>query len=164
MTRFLMRRLMRLLSLLFILLFLVGCGDTIINPPSAEYYDFDVNPNLDIDENGYYHLELTTQGSSNQTLHQFSVDTNHPEDNQYVYWDCDTQYQIDLFGTFEMVDIINHYSYTGDDGIAYTMFGPHSTQCGDTVMVSVSYVDTRYSVWYSDNFSVVLDGTNGECE
>ena len=39
----------------------------------------------------------------------------------------------------DLVPIINGSSYSYEDGMAYTMFGPHMEQVGDTVAVLVGY-------------------------
>jgi hypothetical protein len=118
---------------------------------------------LEQDINGYYHLPMNSYGDGTQTIHQFSVDTNNPNTNppQFVHWDCDTQVEQHLYGDiYEDVDIINHSSYANSDGIAYTMFGPHSDQIGDTIRVYVAYQCNIYDVDYEIYFNVILESPN----
>ena len=123
-------------------------------------YTFEVDTGLQQDINGYYRLPMNQYGNGTQTIHQFSVDTNNPNTNppQFVRWDCDTQVEHHWpNGYVEMVDIINHSSYANSDGIAYTMFGPHSDQIGDTIVVYVAYECNRNNVDYEIYFSVILE-------
>ena len=154
---------MNQIKLLFISLLFVGCSDNFTGAQETETYPFELNVGLEQDTNGYYRLPMNQYGNGTQTIHQFSVDTNNPNTNppQFVYWDCDTQVEEHLFGDItEMVDIINHSSYATSEGIAYTMFGPHSDQIGDTIMVFVGYVCNQFDVEYQEYFQVVLDSPN----
>ena len=154
-----------IVRVLVLLSLFVGCSENVTGG-QTETYPFEVNVGLEQDINGYYHLVLSQYGNSNQTIHQFSVNTNNPNTNppQFVYWDADTQYEIELFGQHtEMVDIINHSSYATSEGIAYTMFGPHSEQVGDTITIFVGYICNEYSVEYSEQFMVVLDSPDESC-
>ncbi len=148
----------RFLSIVFFIL--VGCSDNPVGIQEVQTYPFELNTGLEQDKNGYYRLPMSQYGNGTQTIHQFSVDTNNPHTSppQFVYWDCDTQVEHTLFGEHtEMVDIINHSSYATSEGIAYTMFGPHSDQIGDTVTVYVGYVCNEYDVEYHEYFQVILD-------
>ena len=56
------------------------------------------------------------------------------------------------------VPVINNSSYTDDIGEAHSMFGPHMSMVGDTILVTCGYTDE----WNGDrNYSkliyVVLD-------
>ena len=148
----------RFLSIVFFIL--VGCSDNPVGIQEVQTYPFELNTGLEQDKNGYYRLPMSQYGNGTQTIHQFSVDTNNPHTSppQFIYWDCDTQAEHTLFGEHtEMVDIINHSSYATSEGIAYTMFGPHSDQIGDTVTVYVGYVCNEYDVEYHEYFQVILD-------
>lgn len=148
----------RFLSIVFFIL--VGCSDNPVGIQEVQTYPFELNTGLEQDKNGYYRLPMSQYGNGTQTIHQFSVDTNNPHTSppQFIYWDCDTQVEHTLFGEHtEMVDIINHSSYATSEGIAYTMFGPHSDQIGDTVTVYVGYVCNEYDVEYHEYFQVILD-------
>tara|TARA_Y100000004_G_scaffold82699_1_gene92725 strand:+ start:279 stop:743 length:465 start_codon:yes stop_codon:yes gene_type:complete len=150
--------LIRFLSIVFFIL--IGCSDNPVGVQEPQTYPFELNTGLEQDKNGYYRLPMSQYGNGTQTIHQFSVDTNNPHTSppQFVYWDCDTQVEHTLFGEHtDMVDIINHSSYATSEGIAYTMFGPHSDQIGDTVTVYVGYVCNEYDVEYHEYFQVILD-------
>ena len=154
---------MNYIKLIVISLFFVGCSDNFLGNHDTKTYSFELQVNLEQDINGYYHLPMNQYGDGTQTIHQFSVDTNNPHTSppQFVYWDCDTQVENTIFETHtEMVDIINHSSYATSDGIAYTMFGPHSDQIGDTISVYVGYECNIYEVEYQENFYIILENTN----
>ena len=141
----------KLISLLSIFL-LVGCS---VEP--TPIYDFELNLGLEQDENGYFHLPMNSSGAfSNQVLHKFGVNTNNPI-IQLIHWISDTFYEMDYFGYTELIPILNSSSYTYEDGTAYTMFGPHMEQIGDTIAVLVGYTDSDTHECYTLNFQVVLD-------
>ena len=140
----------KLISLISIFL-LVGCSTE-----PTPIYDFELNLGLEQDENGYFHLPMNPQGMSSQVLHKFGVDTNNPT-IQLVHWTSDTFYELDYFGYTELAPIINSSSYTYEDGMAYTMFGPHMEQIGDTIAVLVGYTDSDTYECYTLNFQVILD-------
>jgi len=141
---------MNYIKLLIISLFFVGCSESVLGNHDTETYPFELQLNLEQDINGYYHLPMNQYGDGTQTMHQFSVDTNNPHTSppQFVYWDT------------EMIDIINHSSYATSEGIAYTMFGPHHDQIGDTVMVFVGYVCNINDIEYQEYFRVILGESN----
>tara|TARA_R110002073_G_scaffold111519_1_gene247994 strand:- start:710 stop:1138 length:429 start_codon:yes stop_codon:yes gene_type:complete len=142
-----MRKLMSLISILL----LVGCS---LEPTAI--YNFELELGLEQDGNGYYHLPMDSQGASNQSLYKFAVDTNNPN-IQLVHWVSDTYFDVDYFGYTESAPIINGSSYTYGDGMAYTMFGPHMEQIGDTVAVLVGYTDSHTFECYVLNFEIILD-------
>jgi len=143
---------------------------------------FIVEPRLDQDENGYYHLELNP--STFQTLHRlsghiyrngipldvmkFNWESSHfwmlgdtlgyfihrglTDDLEYVSYD--TTY-ITGFSDF-IVPTINCCSYSNSDGEVNTMFGPVWTMRSDTIMVSVGYF-IDYTTFVSDSIEIVLD-------
>ena len=142
----------KLISLLSIFL-LIGCSNETTEP--TPIYNFELNLGLEQDENGYFHLPLNTQGISNQTLHKLAVNINNPN-IQLVHWTSDTFYEMDYFGYTELVPILNGSSYSYEDGMAYTMFGPHLEQVGDTVAVLVGYTDSHTTECYVLNFNIIL--------
>tara|TARA_Y100001972_G_C7613057_1_gene307350 strand:- start:624 stop:1115 length:492 start_codon:yes stop_codon:yes gene_type:complete len=127
-------------------------------------HDFEIDARLDIDSNGYYHLEL---GQDWQTLHRLSgtvsevyndFDLTRVEwesshywvigdtlgyivhqnwtlnDNQYLYMVNDTSY-VTWFNGSE-VPTINKVSYSTMDGEINTMFAPVQNMKGDTIQVT----------------------------
>ena len=143
----------KLLSLILIFI-LFSCNSQ--PSKSNSIYDFELDLNLSQDKNGYFHLPLNPQGLSNQTLHKLSVNTNNPN-IQLVHWMSNTFYEMNHFGYTELVPIINGSSYTYENGVAHTMFGPHLEQIGDTVSVLVGYTDSHTFECYALDFEIILD-------
>jgi len=144
----------RILTIISALLF-TGCDTCIVCADSIETYEYELKVGLEQDENGYYILPMMNP-TNGQVLHKFTLDTNNPNENQFVYWDCDTQWIYDYMNNDIPVDIINHASYTGCDEEAHTMFGPWTELIGDTVKVSFEYTDSWYGVYYHEQFQVIL--------
>ena len=167
-------------SLLFLLLF--GCSDSVaFEPVEPDVIRVELNPRLNVDDNGYYHLELSDNW---QTLHRLSGtayindvplevlrvqwesshywylgDTlgyivNRGLTDQMVYVSIDTSYIIGFEG-FE-VPTINCCSYSNSEGEVNTMFGPVWTMRYDTVLVSVGYFDNSYN-FINQSIEIVLD-------
>jgi len=179
-----MKKLYPLLSVLFLIYW--GCEDqTNDDDNDDENVDeivFNLEPRLDQDVNGYYHLELNP--SSFQTLHRLSghiylngepleVMRFQWESSHYwmlgdtlgyivhqgltddlIYVSYDTTY-ITGFSDF-LVPTINCCSYSNSDGEVNTMFGPVWTMRYDTVLVSVGYFDNSYN-FINQSIEIVLD-------
>jgi len=168
-----MKRLLFITCLLFF-----SCEDLINNnDEDTVEIVFNLEPRLDQDNNGYYHLELNP--ATFQTLHRISghiYGDGQPLDvvrfdwesshywilgdtlgyivnigltDQMVYVSIDTSYIIGFEG-FE-VPTINCCSYSNSEGEVNTMFAPVWTMRYDTVRVSVEFYDIIQS------FEIVLD-------
>ncbi len=179
-----------------ILLMTVGCDDSsfLLEPVDdsiveetenrVDVYLFDKSPNLDLDNNGYYHLDINM--GSWQTLHRISgfiIDSTstNPVVNSRVEWESshywtlddtlgyfirrgltddlvyvnvDTSYVIGFSGM--EVPTINPASYSNADGEVNTMIAPVQTMVGDTMTIWYSW-----SGWYAgvnnDSLKIVLD-------
>jgi len=144
--------------------------------------EFNLEPRLDVDDNGYYHLTLN-EGSF-QTLHRISghiYEDGTPMENVKFNWESshywilgdtlgyiirrtindegryvslDTSYIVGFEG-FE-VPTINCCSYSNGEGEVNTMFGPVRTMKDDTVTVSVGYWDYEYE-FQSKSIQIVLE-------
>tara|TARA_B100001123_G_C14941797_1_gene880003 strand:- start:246 stop:716 length:471 start_codon:yes stop_codon:yes gene_type:complete len=146
---------LRILTIISALLF-TGCETCLVCADVIETYEYELQVGLELDSNGYYILPMMNS-TNGQVLHKFTLDTNNPNENQFVWWDCESQYEMHIMdGWMEDVDIINHASYTGNDELAHTMFGPWVEMIGDTVTISFEYTDSWYKVYYHDQFQVIL--------
>jgi len=149
-------------------------------------HDFEIDVRLDIDSNGYYHLEL---GQEWQTLHRISGQVSEVEneyeltkvqwtsshywligdtlgyvvhqnwtlnDNGYLYLNNDTSYVTWFDG--QEVPTINEASYSTMDGEINTMFAPVQTMEGDTIIITgqASFADRFVSDLKV--IQVVIDG------
>ena len=167
-------------SLLFLLLF--GCSDSVaFEPVEPDVIRVELNPRLNVDDNGYYHLELSDNW---QTLHRLSGtayindvplevlrvqwesshywylgDTLGYIVNRYlttegVYVSVDTSYVIGFNGM--EVPTINPASYSNGDGEVNTMFAPVQTMENDTVTIRMYFWNNKYEI-IDEVFYIVLN-------
>ena len=168
-------------SLLFLLLF--GCSDSVSSFESVEpdVIRVELNPRLNVDDNGYYHLELSNNW---QTLHRLSgtayindvpleVLKVHWESSHYwylgdtlgyivnryltengVYVSVDTSYVVGFDGM--EVPTINPASYSNAEGEVNTMFAPVRTMKSDTVTIRMYFWNNDYKI-VDESFYIVLD-------
>ncbi len=168
-------------SLLFLLLF--GCSDSVSSFESVEpdVIRVELNPRLNVDDNGYYHLELSNNW---QTLHRLSGtayindvplevlrvqwesshywylgDTLGYIVNRYltengVYVSVDTSYVIGFNGM--EVPTINPASYSNAEGEVNTMFAPVRTMKSDTVTIRMYFWNNDYKI-VDESFYIVLN-------
>ena len=168
-------------SLLFLLLF--GCSDSVSSFESVEpdVIRVELNPRLNVDDNGYYHLELSNNW---QTLHRLSGtayindvplevlrvqwesshywylgDTLGYIVNRYltengVYVSVDTSYVIGFNGM--EVPTINPASYSNAEGEVNTMFAPVQSMEDDTVTVRMYFWNNKYEI-IDEVFYIVLN-------
>ena len=168
-------------SLLFLLLF--GCSDSVSSFESVEpdVIRVELNPRLNVDDNGYYHLELSNNW---QTLHRLSGtayindvplevlrvqwesshywylgDTLGYIVNRYltengVYVSVDTSYVVGFDGM--EVPTINPASYSNAEGEVNTMFAPVRTMKSDTVTIRMYFWNNDYKI-VDESFYIVLN-------
>jgi hypothetical protein len=168
--------------ILFIL-FLFSC-DTTINKKNEieDEIVLNIEPRLDQDDNGYYHLELNM--GSWQTLHRISGHAylnDEPLEVLKVFWEAshfwylgdtlgyivrrgltddlqyvsyDTSY-ITGFTGFE-VPVVNSASYSNANGEVNTMFAPVRTMLGDTITVWAYYWNNEYKL-IEQSIRIVMD-------
>ena len=167
-------------SLLFLLLF--GCSDsTSFEPVEPDEIRVELNTRLNVDDNGYYHLELSDNW---QTLHRLSGtayindvplevlrvqwesshywylgDTLGYIVNRYltedgVYVSVDTSYVVGFNGM--EVPTINPASYSNGEGEVNTMFAPVQTMKSDTVTIRMYFWNNDYKL-VDESFYIVLD-------
>jgi hypothetical protein len=167
-------------SLLFLLLF--GCSDsTAFEPVEPDEIRVELNTRLNVDDNGYYHLELSDNW---QTLHRLSgtayindvpleVLKVHWESSHYwylgdtlgyvvnryltddgIYVAVDTSYVIGFNGM--EVPTINPASYSNSVGEVNTMFAPVKTMEDDTVTVRMYFWNNEYEI-IDEVFYIVLN-------
>jgi len=177
----------KMLSSLLLLL-TIGCSDWEANyitggwPSEVEEIRIELNTRLDVDDNGYYHLEL---GESWQTLHRLSGtvylndqplevlkvqwesshywylgDTlgyivNRYLNDQGIYVSVDTSYVVGFDGM--EVPTVNCCSYSNADGEINTMFAPVQSMEGDTATIRMYFFDEWNFEYVQEVFFVVLD-------
>ena len=168
-------------SLLFLLLF--GCSDSVSSFESVEpdVIRVELNPRLNVDDNGYYHLELSDNW---QTLHRLSGtayindvplevlrvnwesshywylgDTLGYIINRYltddgIYVSVDTSYVVGFNGM--EVPTINPASYSNSDGEVNTMIAPVQSMVGDTMTIRMYFWNNKYEI-IDEVFYIVLN-------
>jgi len=143
----------KLFIYIFIYTLLVGCNTQ--NPISAEnvcesnYYLEVEAPDLQMDKNGYYHIEWLE--GYNQTFSTLRANTGSEYLIQKVYWNSDSG--IEYGGEF--VSCVNPASYT-DDGVAHTVMAAWEEMIGDTITIYAGYYD-ECSNQLMDLIKVVVD-------
>ena len=123
---------------IFIYTLLVGCNTQ--NPLTNDdvgcksdcFLDVEA-PNLQMDENGYYHIEWLE--GYNQTFATLEAITNTEGYNR-IAWASD--FGIEYGGEF--VSCVNPASYT-DNGVAHTVLAVWEEMIGDTITVYAGYYD-----------------------
>ena len=172
---------MKKLLVLVYIISSIGCDD--INTEDNSVYKFTLNPRLEVDNNGYYHLDVIRRNV--QTLHRINgsitVD-NYPYQNvpfewsSNLYWvlgdtlgyivtqnlnyegmyvSTDTSYMTGFNG-FE-VQTINCCSYSNRYGEVNTMIGVVKQMIGDTMTVNVTYLVSYDGDQPSETIRIVLD-------
>ena len=149
----------KVLSYIFIYIFIIGCGDITRNVYGTHHHDCPENGchmDLDIvglnkDSNGYYHLEFNN--GAIQTFTQISAYVGHSY--EFVGWTSNTYFDGCTWGYCEPVSIVNSSSYSDMDGIAYTMLGVYESNIGDTAMVYCGYYYNE--IQYLDSLGVIID-------
>ena len=175
---------MRLKFLPYILIgvsLFVNCDD-VEQEEKTPVIEFNLEPRLDVDDNGYYHLTLNQQ--TFQTVHRISghiYEDGTPMENVKFNWESshywilgdtlgyiirrtindegryvslDTSYIVGFEG-FE-VPTVNCCSYSNGEGEVNTMFGPVRIMKDDTVTVSVGYYDYD-GQRQSEHINIVLE-------
>ena len=159
-------------SLTFLILLIFGCEDL-----KKPHYELELNPRLEIDTNGNYHLNVIDNNV--QTLHRLNAvitKDGEPIENIFMEWESnlwwtlsdtsgyyvnqnlndeamwvssDTSFMVGFNG-FE-VPTINCCSYSNSKGELNTMLGIVPQMIGDTMLVSFSILNINESL------KIVLD-------
>ena len=142
----------KLFIYIFIYTLLVGCDTQNITGPDEEcssIWFLDISaPSLQIDENGYYHIEWLE--GYNQTFSTLDADTGSDEIVK-VMWESDSG--INHLGYW--VSSVNPASYT-NNGIAHTVLAVWEEQIEDTLIVYAGYND-GCDIEHIDSIKVVVD-------
>ena len=109
-------------------------------------------PSLEIDENGYYHIEWLD--GYVQTFSTLTAETGL--DYQKVQWVSNKEINIQYFGQDNWTNLVNTSSYTDDEGVAHTVLGVWEQFVGDTIKVYGGYTN-NCSIQYIDSLKVVVN-------
>jgi|TARA_B100000085_G_C18182011_1_gene365984 hypothetical protein len=142
----------KILSFIFIYIFMVGCETTIYAPSECTECILELSiPNLSKDLNGYYRLNWLD--GNLQTFARVEADVGNSYES--VGWTSDTYFNGCTWGYCEPVSIVNESSYSDMDGIAYTLIGIYEDNIGDTAMIYCGYY--RMGKQYLDSLGVIID-------
>ena len=126
----------------FLLFLFTSCENLTKDDEDTIEIVFNLEPRLDQDNNGYYHLELNP--SSFQTLHRLSGHiylNGEPLEVMKFYWESSHYW---LLG-----DTLGYFIHRGlTDDLEYVSY--------DTVLVSVGYFDNSYN-FINQSIEIVLD-------
>jgi hypothetical protein len=138
-----------ILTYIFIYILLVGCESPLVCEDC--YLDISA-PGLEIDENGYYHMNFLN--SYSQTFTTLEARTGITNYNQKVNWISNKEVLVAGYWT----NLVNKSSYTDDgDGKAYTVLSAWEIFIGDTVKVYSVYKD-NCNIKHIDSLEVVING------
>ena len=141
-----------IISLLFIniLLFAAsGCNSNITGYEPCNNCELSIAaPSLQIDDNGYYHMEFLD--GYVQTFTTLDAYTNHA----YIKLSWVSATQIYIGG--EWTNIVNPAAYTDESGTGHTVLAAWESMVGDTLKVGVGYQD-NCNIWYTDSLQVIID-------
>ena len=135
---------------IFIYILCVGCEVPLV---CDDCYLEVSAPSLQMDENGYYHIEWLD--GYIQTFSTLQADTG--VDYQKVGWITDKEINIQYNGTDNLTSLVNTSSYTDSEGIAHTVLGVWEEFVGDTIKVYCGYTSSC-DLQYIDSLEVIVNG------
>ena len=138
--------------LIFIYILCVGCETSSMTCTDDCYLDISA-PSLQMDENGYYHIEWLD--GYVQTFSTLEAKTGI--DYQRLHWTSNKQINIQHYGQDNWTYLVNTSSYTDDDGIAHTVLSVWEEFVGDTIKVYSGYL-SNCDIQYIDSLEVIVDG------
>ena len=174
---------LRHLKIIFLFIYFFSCVQLVEEDETTDpSYIFEIEPNLPIDDNGYYHL--TINRNNWQTTHRISgsvyveegpvelirfnwysshywyigdtlgyvVEFGLTDDLEYVSYD--TNY-VTWFNGSE-VPTTNCCSYSNSDGEVNTMIAPVQTMIGDTMTIRMYFWNNDYEL-VEEFIHIVLD-------
>ena len=142
----------KLFTYIFIYTLLVGCDtqNPLINDECETDCYLNVEaPSLQIDENGYYHIEWLE--GYNQTFSTLDANTGSTFLIQKVYWNSDSG--IEYNGEF--VSCVNPACYRSD-GVARQTMAVWEEMIGDTITIYAMLEDGCY-IEHIDSIGVVVE-------
>ena len=136
---------------IFIYTLLVGCNNEVLNPGDNNYFLEISAPHLNLDGNGYYHIEWLP--GYLQTFSTLDAETGSNTVYQKVYWNSDSGIYESVTG--DWVSCVNPASYT-NNGLAHTVLSVREEMITDTITVYAWY-RSDYDVEYLDSIKVVVE-------
>ena len=134
---------------IFIYIFIVGCSNELICDDC--YLEIE-SSSLQMDNDGYYHVEFNGSDFSNQTFTTLNANTGFTNKHQKVVWIANREIYINGSWT----NLVNQNSYTDNNGIAHTVLAVWEQFIGDTIKVYAGYYD-NCNIHHIDSLEVILD-------
>ena len=138
----------KIFTYIFIYTLFTGCDVGVLSSCDDCYLDVSA-PQLQLDENGYYHMTFL-QGYV-QTFTTLKAETGSI-DIQKLKWASDTEILIDGYWT----NVVNENSYTDSEGNGYTVLSSWSQMVSDTIKIYGIYVD-NCNIEHLDFIDVIID-------
>ena len=137
-----------------LLIICIGCESNIVGVTgSCSDCVLEVSvPDLDVDSNGFYHLEFDENYIQTFVKLEAYVGIGYA----HLGWESDTENCVQMWNYMDCNDVVNPASYSDSDGYAYQMMGVHQEHIGDTVNVHCGYYDD-YGVQYLNTIKVIID-------
>ena len=137
-----------------LLIICIGCESNIVGVTgSCSDCVLEVSvPDLDVDSNGFYHLEFDENYIQTFVKLEAYVGIGYA----HLGWESDTENCVQMWNYMDCNDVVNPASYSDSDGYAYQMMGVHQEHIGDTITVHCGYYD-NYGEQYLNNIKVIVD-------
>ena len=137
-----------------LLIICIGCESNIVGVTgSCSDCVLEVSvPDLDVDSNGFYHLEFDEYYIQTFVKLEAYVGIGYA----HLGWESDTENCVQMWNYMDCNDVVNPASYSDSDGYAYQMMGVHQEHIGDTITVHCGYYD-NYGEQYLNNIKVIVD-------
>ena len=133
---------------IFIYILFIGCESPIV---CDDCYLSLSAPNLEIDNNGYYHMEFLNGDIQTFTTLDADIGLSYEK----IEWATNKVYNIQYMGTDNWTMLVNTSSYSDDEGKAHTVLGVWPEFIGDTIKVYCGYQDNCQTV-YIDSMEVII--------
>ena len=130
---------------IFIYIFTTGC---LYNVTCLDCYLGVSAPDLSVDSNGYYHMEML--GGYSQTFTTIEAETGYDEHKKIAWMSS----QEVLMGN-TWVNLVNPASYTDESGVANAVLGVWPDFIGDTITVWSGYED-NCGILHRDSINVII--------
>jgi hypothetical protein len=137
----------KIISFIFIYILLCGCEP----PICPDCYLETSAPNLEMDVNGYYHMNLLED--YHQTFTTLRAETGSDENYLKVIWKSNKE----IWMGNQWINLVNGSSYTDVEGNAHTVLGVWPEFNGDTVIVYCGYVNDC-NITFRDSIGVIIGG------
>ena len=136
---------------IFIYVLMIGCeSNPLSNECSSNCYMSVDAPDLEIDNNGYYHMHHS--GDYIQTFTTLRAMTGNDGVTK-IGWHSDTEVLVEGYWT----QTVNEQSYTNENGIGYTVLSSWEILIGDTINIISGFHDIC-GTHHTDILKVVIIG------